>query len=411
MSAFIEAIEKADHALVRDFLDSGASPEAIAETGDSALAIACQWGDAALVEMLLDAGADPNALGTLQWPLDLAAGRGEVRMVEMLLDHDADVASRDEDHSTALMSAAAGGHLGVVALLLEAGANPKDKDRYAKRAISYAIEKGHVKIVEVLAPLSTARDRQQAEVMLRLVQQGPCSESIAAFWNAAEQGDIVAVRNYLSKGGEVDAVDDQGRTALMKAASKSQPDVLHVLVEHGANVNLVDLNGCCAVEFATGHPASFNYLYPRTSKTLRRNVDVLAPILAVQDQRQAELKESLVAQGSPDERVRDFHQAVQVGDLEATQVYLDAGGLVDAMDEKGNTATLFAANNGQLEVLKVLIANGANANHQDLGGTFPLIAAGIRDKCYCYQFLHPLTEERLRRYSDEIIKKRNVWWW
>lgn len=60
-----------------------------------------------------------------------------------------------------------------------------------------------------------------------------------------------------------------------------------------------------------------------------------------------------------------LHEAARAGDLVAIEALLDAGAEVDAPTEYGATALLFAAGQGHLEVVRRLLAAGADPNARD----------------------------------------------
>jgi ankyrin repeat protein len=408
-TSLIEAVRAGNHSLVQDFVASGASANERDEgTGETLLTLACELADAPLVKILLDAGADPNAPSCLS-PLDVAAGRGHLEIFELLLDADADVEAIDEDGGTALESAACGGHREIVSLLLEAGANPKHKDHFGKSAIIYAAERGHAAIVAELMPLSTPKVRQQADLMLRLKAQGEPSPQVLKFFAAVVEGDLDEVRRYLDEGGNIEVMDESGTTALAQAASVNAA-VVKLLVERGANLAHVDANGCCPVEYATACPAAFNYLFPITPKKLRKSVERDAPFFAGLDDRMAALERKMLEHGPPNETILSYVESARAGKLEEVQAYLANGGRVDAMDKDGVTALMWAAYSGQFDVVKHLVAAGADVNHVSQGRGFALIMAGARNECFTYFYLQPLTEKVLRDYSDAFVKSRHTWW-
>jgi len=274
MPSVLQTIQKGDSKTLERLLGLGESPTGSDETtGESFLTITAFRGDLEMVQLLLAAGADPNFLGTTAWPLDSAAGQGHAAIVEALLFSDADVDSLDEDSGTALMSATAAGHLEIVEMLLEAGADPRRKDRYGKRPIVYAAEKGHRELVNVLATVSTANDKRQAEFLLKLAEQGPPTEAALAFHEAADKGDLESVKKYLNAGGDVDAMTEGGETAFMAAALRGHVDILKELATHGANVNHLDGTGTYSLIYAgqdSQNPA-YDYVYSLTSDKLRKD--------------------------------------------------------------------------------------------------------------------------------------------
>ena len=61
--------------------------------------------------------------------------------------------------------------------------------------------------------------------------------------------------------------------------------------------------------------------------------------------------------------------AAKAGEAEAVQIALDLGVCVDAANEGGMTALIFAASWGHKEVVKQLLEAQADANKQDKSGT------------------------------------------
>lgn len=72
-----------------------------------------------------------------------------------------------------------------------------------------------------------------------------------------------------------------------------------------------------------------------------------------------------------------IHEAAASGDSADVQRHLDAGARVDGVDLQGNSPLMAAAENGHLEVVRLLVANWASVNAQSDVGYTPLnFAAG-----------------------------------
>lgn len=81
-------------------------------------------------------------------------------------------------------------------------------------------------------------------------EAAPAVASADTLTDAAEQGDLEAVRTALESGTDVDARDPFGRTALMRAAATGQLDVLEELLERDADVHATSADGRTALMFA-----------------------------------------------------------------------------------------------------------------------------------------------------------------
>ncbi len=66
---------------------------------------------------------------------------------------------------------------------------------------------------------------------------GPPPKNI---WEAAEQGDIEAVKEYLAIGTNVNAKGEDGETPLHFAAIGGQKEIAELLIAKGADVNAKD---------------------------------------------------------------------------------------------------------------------------------------------------------------------------
>ncbi len=67
--------------------------------------------------------------------------------------------------------------------------------------------------------------------------------TIQAFLAAARYGDIITVRDFVEQKIPIDAVDEYGESALMKACRHGHEDIVYLLIENGADVNKINSKG------------------------------------------------------------------------------------------------------------------------------------------------------------------------
>lgn len=151
----------------------------------------------------------------------------------------------------------------------------------------------------------------------------------AAFLEMAYNGNLAAVREFVSKGTPVDSTIADNSTALMWAAFNGHTAVAAYLLEQGATVDVKDANGRTALLYASSGP------YPDTVGLLLRNgADVNV-------QGKAEGFTALM-------------MAASEGQMEVARVLLLHGAAVDLIDKDGDTAKKFAREKGHAEMLKLL---------------------------------------------------------
>lgn len=250
---------------------SGKSPE----TGTSPLIMAVENGHFELAVVLLEAGADPNdqrsgfaALHTLTWVRKPNRGDGDdgipaptgsgnmtsLEFVHKMIEHGADVNLRlkrgakgrgvlNRTGATPFLLAATTADVAYMRELVKLGADPL------------------IPNVDHSTPLMAAAG---------LGCLAPGEEA------GTEPEALEAVALAIELGGDVDAVDDNGETAMHGAAYKSFPQVVKLLSDKGAKTsvwNHKNKYGWTPISIAEGHrPGNFKPA-PETLAALRSALD------------------------------------------------------------------------------------------------------------------------------------------
>ena len=175
------------------------------------------------------------------------------------------------------------------------------------------------------------------------------------------------VKLLLAKGANVHARGRNDATPLVFAAGNATPEVLQLLHAAGADVNAVSKQGVSALMYAAirGRPETTEWL-------LKHGADV---------RQQSALKQTALslAAGGPSEKA-DAPNAKNYPVV--AKLLLDAGAEVDSRDRDGWTPLYAAAACGESEIVKVLIAGGADVNVRDAGtGAMPLRATPLHQAC------------------------------
>ncbi len=145
----------------------------------------------------------------------------------------------------------------------------------------------------------------------------------------------------LDHGAEVNTVDLTGATPLMIAAQYGKTGVVRALLAHGADPALRDKQGRTALDWAS----------------MRGQDDAVA----------------LLRDRSP----MNISEAAQFGDVVRLRAHLDAGEDPNSSDASGTTPLMKAAESGSLPTLRLLLARGANVNQKRKDSTAALHLAAV----------------------------------
>jgi len=222
------AVHLDDLDTVATLLAAGASVTATNRAGATPLRLAAINGNAAIMRALIAAGTDVDAPLTPHGDtaLMMAARTGDVDTLRVLLDAGAAVDARETwAGTTALMWAIAEHHSVPAALLIERGA--------AVNAVSKHVV-GNSRGVEGTAPADY--DPEQTPV-------GYANGGFTPLHFAAREGDLESARLLLDTGAYVDAIAADGKNALALAIYNGHYDLASFLIDRGADVDRADAEG------------------------------------------------------------------------------------------------------------------------------------------------------------------------
>jgi ankyrin repeat protein len=423
------AAYRGDAELTTLLLKAGAKPGVANHDGATPLWLAASRGDAAVIKALLKGGADANeALPLGRRPLMLAARSGNIDAVRALLEHGAEVnASETQRGTTALMQAADQGHAGVLKELIRHGANVAaasssvqrdarsaalgnaDDPRRAVRQQAIAVlceatkpDLEQVRKQRVLLMGASQEKLPDAELCKGIARRGlgfvtvagaggnagagvggefteqdaagneesngagdpvpadargrrpappePDGGGLTALVYAARTGSIDAARVLLDGGADVNQTTRYGWSPLLAATQNQNYQMAKFLIEHGADVNLANKGGWTPLYLATDNRNIEGGDYP----TRTADMDSLAFITYLLDKG-----------ANVNARVTES--------TETRTVFTNQW-----LNEDGATAFLRAAQSGDLALLKLLVAHGADPKINTRLRVTPLaVAAGI----------------------------------
>jgi ankyrin repeat protein len=191
----------------------------------------------------------------------------------------------------------------------------------------------------------------------------------------------------VDKGANIDAVDDQGRTALHWAVLYRSPEYVNAVLALDADVDAQDENGESALFCAVASERSEKMAIIRqltlcgANPKLPNNEGNTPISISLDAEDRTLLKMLMLARKGRDKKPdanakrEDLVQAAAEGNLGRIKRVLAKGVDINQRDAKGCTAILRAAGAGHAGVVSTLIASGANLNLAAKNGTTPIGAA------------------------------------
>ena len=322
-------------------------------------------------------------------PLHSAAEGGNEVIIETLLSSGLDIDSRGNDGTTPLMVAAAKGEEKTVDLLLSKGADPHLKNFIGRNLLHAAAEGGNISIVKSMlscgidskddessvTPLIIAAMKNHVEVMKYLLQKGADislttgSKKGNALHIASQYGSVAAIEMLLSYDLRPDSRDREGNTPLVYAAGCGQIEAVNCLLKHGADPFLRGEHGWSLLHFAA---QSGNVIIIETMLSKGLDIDSrgetlgLTPVMVSIIFEKLEAAKYLLEKGA-DESLKTTERKISLlslasagGSVAAIEMLLSHGCSIVSRDNERNTPLMHAARLGNTEVLKYLLAQGAD---------------------------------------------------
>ncbi|MGP0074328.1 MAG: ankyrin repeat domain-containing protein [Bryobacteraceae bacterium] len=364
-----EAVRIGSEDLVNKLLQAGADPNTLVTSqAETVLMKASRDGNLGAVKALVEHGAEVNAKENFrgQTAVMWAAAEGHAAIVSLLAAHGADLNLRSYDRDTtgpkmeagtpaapiarggltALLFAARQGEIDTVKALLDAKADINAVDSDGNNALVLAILNTHYDLTQLLI------DRG-ADVNI-----------------AAKNG-----RTALYSAVEMHDVDWSPRPAHKETDKTTSMDIIHALLDHKANVN-AQLTAPAPIE---------KHAQDMGDKTMAAGT---TPFTRAARSADLELMHLLLDKGADPKLVgkdnqtalmvaagvawNDHIRGTEAEALEAVKLCVSLGMDVNAATDKGETALHGAAHRGADSIAQYLVEKGANASARNKRGFTPL---------------------------------------
>jgi ankyrin repeat protein len=356
----VQLLEAKSFAEAEALLKSGVDVNLPSSDGTTPLHWAVYHGHLELTKALLRAEAEPNSRNDYgSSPLMEAAIAGNLPLIEALLDAGAHIESPNLEGQTALMAVARTGNIEAARLLISRGAAVNTAEKWGgQTALMWASARQQPAMVDFLIEEGADVDvraidrnwerRVTAEPRVKEMFQG----GLTALLYAAREDCLDCVRHLLDAGADINKPDPDNVSPLIMALLNMRFDIAKLLIERGADVNQWDYWGRTPLYAATD-----TNIVPLSQR---------GDLPPVQSTTGLEIARLLLEKGA------NPNYYLKLPPLPREIAYDRAGD--NPVMTTGSTPLQRAAYGGDVDMMKLLLANGADWTMGNINGVTPLIA-------------------------------------
>jgi ankyrin repeat protein len=295
----------------------------------------------------------------LQTPVHYCCRSGNTRILQEILAHLDQQLARVACNKpakalwTPLFYACHEGHQGIIKMLINQTARIDVFDEQGEAPLHVAVSRGHTEVVDILlehnafvnvrnkpgmTPLHIAAQLGYNSMVTRLIKDHKAILDAMTLIKqiplhlAAENGQLDVCKTLLSLGSDLNAIDNQSQTPLHLAARKNHAEVLKLFLTIKPElIKMANKNG-----YTCGHIAAMNGSLDAIKELLRFNRDAVI---------NARIKRT---------NSTALHLASENGNAELVKLLLTSGAKQNDENALGETALHLAAKNGHVKVLHTI---------------------------------------------------------
>ena len=196
---------------------------------DKQLLLSATLGDTETAMKLIKDGANINVVGDQgETPIMAATYHNHVDTVKALIDAGADIELQDKKQNNPFLYASKEGYIDIVKLTIDAGTNIKETNHSGNTALIAAAERGHVEVVKELL------NRTQIDVNYKNDHGGTALLETIVLGNGSENHKQV-VQLLIDHGADVNMANREGIAPLQHAEKRGFKEIVNMLKLAGAN--------------------------------------------------------------------------------------------------------------------------------------------------------------------------------
>jgi ankyrin repeat protein len=304
-------------------------------------------------------------------PLQWAVYHGDVAEAKRLVRAGADVALANDYGATPMSLAAEVGNADMLAVLLEAGANPDSPNPDGQTALLAVARTGHVKAAQLLLNEGATVDARekwggQTALMWASARRHPAMMRLLISKSADVNARSIDrdYQRHVTAEGRPKNLDSGGLTPLLYAARENCKACVEVLLESRADINLPDPDGVSPLLVAI-----MNANWDLARQLIQAGADVNqwdiygeAPLFAAIDLRtRIDGGRASIDPLNATSGLAIIKTLLERGANPNMQLFFKPANARGTVTTRGATPLIRAANNADLEIVKLLLEHGADA--------------------------------------------------
>jgi ankyrin repeat protein len=273
-------------------------------------------------------------------------------------------------------------------------------------------------IVLALVPLACSSPKERARQKLGEMN---ITYDQDTFVERAKAGDAIVVAQFIAAGMNPNAMNKEGKTALMAAAETGRPAMVQFLLDKGAAVDVRDAKFRATpliwAGLANNSQVTKLLLEHGADPKARESQGGTTALQAAAGRGNLEAVQLLLAKGAQindrDKQARTPSMlAAARGRANVVKALADKGADLKTVDREGNTALMWAAKSGNAETIKVLLEKGADVNTVNIAGLTALSIARSGNRAEIESLLvkagaHETESSAKKSVSDSQPAKRS----